>query len=469
MPFPPYPTAPAPVTWTPGQRLAAPLLRSDVLNAVQLLTQPPMFAGAQTGTPQPFTATIGSPAVFTTAVPVAAATPVTLSGSLPGGFTTGTVYWVSGPSVPAPGQPATFQLAATSGGAGLNSTTPGAGTIFTVQQAAAGGWTPVNLDTQVTDPWGGHLLTTSQPYYYGMFAGWYLAEMTAVPAYTGGAGTVSAGITAQEGTGLLATYGGQRVPNSATAGVYPQVTAAKLLQFSATGTYQGIGNNYAAGAVYQDTGTAVTLLATPTRYCQFQLQWVSTLAGNPMLPVPDNDTWPTPPQVARAGFANKNVRDTIAYLAYPPVFEASYAAGTATLAAQASLPAVGTATALDTVYADTYTGWTGTAYRIPRPGVYYLYGQQPVASLTSGQAVAAGLTVTSASYNSGTQFTVWGSLQAAYATAGSVNCAVVRRTMRLAAGDLVSLAGFQANSSSSTVTIPGGTWQPRLIAIWRAK
>ena len=472
MPFPPFPTIPAPVTWVKGEHVNAAILRSDVLNALQLLTQPPMFAGAQSGVPQAFTATLASPAVFTTSAAIASGQPVVLSGgSLPGGFSAGTVYYVVGASSSGAGAATTFQLASTLGGTGINSSSAGSGTITQVQPIASATWTPINLDTQITDPWNGHLLTANVPYYYAMLPGFYLAEVTAVPSYVGGAGTVSAGIYSQQGTSLPANHGGQRAPNSGTASRYPQVTAAKLLQFSVAGVYGGVGNNYAAAELYQDSGSSVTLLATATRYTQLALTWLVSLTGNPALPVPDNDTWPTAPLLLGRTFVNKNIRDTISFLVYPAVFEASFS-GSATLAAQASLPSVGTLLALDaTPNADTHSGWnSGTStYRFPRPGIYYLFGQCSLQSRTTSTAIAAGLTLTSVNYNGGAAFTIWGAPQAAIASGSNVNSAVVRRHVRVAAGDTVSLAGFQADSGANAAAVNNATWKNRLIVAWRAK
>jgi len=73
------------------------------------------------GTQFAFTATSASPAVFSGAT-LTNGTTVTLSGtSLPGGFTAGTPYFVVNTSG------STFELAATSGGTALNSTSAGSG------------------------------------------------------------------------------------------------------------------------------------------------------------------------------------------------------------------------------------------------------------------------------------------------------------------------------------------------------
>lgn len=48
----PLPTLPAPRTWVPNMGIKAPYLRADVADAIQLLTQPPVFAGGRTVTAQ---------------------------------------------------------------------------------------------------------------------------------------------------------------------------------------------------------------------------------------------------------------------------------------------------------------------------------------------------------------------------------------------------------------------------------
>jgi hypothetical protein len=88
---------------------------------------PPPFSFYLPASPYSFTATTGTPAVFTAAgSSYANGAPVVLSGAgLPGGFTAGAVYYV----VAASGD--TFELAATAGGPPLASTSSGSGTVAT--------------------------------------------------------------------------------------------------------------------------------------------------------------------------------------------------------------------------------------------------------------------------------------------------------------------------------------------------
>lgn len=472
MPYPPFPALPAPFTWTKGQSLQAPWLRNDVVNALLLIAQPPVFSGSQTGSPVAFTSIAGT-SITAPGTSYTLNQPVVFSssgGGFPSGLTAGQIYYVYNPVGPV------FGIATTAG-----ATSPytgygaGSGTVATTQIITASAWTGVNLDTEpgAGDPWGGHQISANMPYFYGMFPGVYLVDFTFPANWTSGGGGVSAGLLTQEGTGLPVTVGGQCGPVSASAGRYSSVSVARLVQFSVTGTYGGAGNNYAGAAAWQDAATAMTPLATPTRFALMNAEWVCALTGNPALPVPDNDPWPEPPLGVGATFANKNVRDTIGFLAFRPTMEAYYAPGGFLIPAAASLPALGTPIPLSGVTVDNRSafGPIGSAFgwTAPVPGVYDLYGQVPVNATGTLISLAAGLTVTSANYNSGSSFTVWGAPQQALNAPGEVNCAIVRRRLRVNAGDTVLLAGFAADSASNPGTVPYGTWAARIIAVFRNK
>lgn len=465
MPFPPYPSTPAPVTYPEDANIPASTLRSDVDNAVLLLTQAPLFVGSQTGAPTPFTAAAGSAAVFTSAgIGYQTSQPLILSGSsLPGGFNTSTTYY----TVAVSGQ--TFSLATSAGGSALTASLGGVGTATSIQFIPSGTVpTALNIDTTVTDPWAGHLTTSNLPIYYAILPGYYLCEMQAPLNYTGGSGNVAVAIQGQEGSGPLTTYCGQSMPNSGTSSRYAQPSVAKLLAFSVAGSYGAPANNYVQGALYQTSGTQQTCLITSTRYPQLQVQWVSDLTGTSGLQVPDNDAWPEPPLPVTSVFTNKNVRDTILFLSYPPLAE-MYLAGSQTLASQTSLPSPGSAVSLDTAYIDTYSAFNATTHTwtAPVPGTYWCYGQAPVTGGSGAVSVDCGLNVTSANYNGGTVFTVWGGAQVASTSSSEVNCANVRRLLRLNAGDTLQLAAYQ-DGATTPLLQAGGEWQCRLITIWRS-
>lgn len=332
--------------------------------------------------------------------------------------------------------------------------------------------TPVLEDTEIYDNFAGHQdnLPGSEPAnYYAQFAGWYLCEFTAPLNYTGGSGTCSAQIGIVSGGGSLNTYGGQRLPCSGTSGQYTQPAISKLAKMSSIAAAPG--GDYICGSFNQSSGSARSLLNGSSQYPQLKCLWVAATSGTAGLIVPTNDAWPVPPSYITSAFMNKNVRDTIRFLIYPPIMEAQYNAGTATLASQTGVPSVGTTLPLATANVDNYGAFSTSTHiwTAPVAGVYYAYGQCALTMQTTGLAIGAGLTVTSANYNSGSQVTLWGGTQAPVGIANGTNCAIVRRRLRLNAGDTVALAGFNHDSGGTAATILGNStdWTSRLIMVWR--
>ena len=173
-----------------------------------------------------------------------------------------------------------------------------------------------------------------------------------------------------------------------------------------------------------------------------------------------------------SAFANTAIRDLVRRLVFPPVCEAYYNAGTQSLAQQAALPAVGTTVQLDTTRVDNYAAFNTSTHTWTAPfgGTWWAYFQCHQSMNTTSLALAAGLTVTSANYNAGTQVTLWGGAQAAFAGAAAGNCAVVRRRLRLNAGDTVLPAAFQHDSGAAATTLDVVTGaavsESRLIMCW---
>jgi hypothetical protein len=159
---------------------------------------------------------------------------------------------------------------------------------------------------------------------------------------------------------------------------------------------------------------------------------------------------------------NTNVRDTVRALTQPPILEAVDSAGGQTLTSQTSMPLVGTTIGLGTETVDTYGIYSTPTATIPTGwgGRWFAYGQVSVAGSTSNVAVAAGITVTSSNYNSGTQTTLWGGCQAVGGI-GGIPVSNTCRRLRLNAGDTVKLAGFR--DGGTTTTSAGRSW---LILIW---
>ena len=329
---------------------------------------------------------------------------------------------------------------------------------------------PLTFDTEVYDNYFGHLTTSSPANYYGIVPGWYLAQGTAGIDYTGGTGAVKTGIGLSAAGGTLTTWYGQRMPASGTASRFPFAAVAKLVPFTSVGRQGGPANDYAALVLNQTSGSSQNSHSGTNQVPQLQLWWVAASTGTAPLPVPANPAWPVPPAIVTSAFLNANVRDAVSFLIYPPFMEAYYAAGTQTLASQASPPATGTQVLLDTTRADSYGAFSAHTWTAPVAGVYWCYFQTHQVMNATSLSLAAGLTVTSANYNGGTQVTLWGGTQAAYTSSDMGNCAIARRRLRLNAGDTIAGAAFQHDSGTATTTLgfTGGTAvsESRLITIW---
>lgn len=337
--------------------------------------------------------------------------------------------------------------------------------------------TQVILDTEQYDNLGGHTSNILPWNYYGMFPGWYLCISATQIAYSGGVGGISAGIGASFAGGTLVYYWGQRLPNSATASQFSFPVAAKLIQMTNVGTLGGATNDYVCAMAIQDTGATQNLTSATHRWPYLQCWWVAspTSVGTGGLAVPTNDAWPLPPSIVTAAFLNKNIRDTANFVLYPPICEAYYLAGTATLASQSSFPATGTTIPLDTATVDNYSAFSTSTHTWTAPvaGVYWVWVQCALTMSTTSLALAAGLTVSSANYNAGTAFTMWGSGQQPNAVTGGFNAAVFRRKLRLNAGDTLKPAGWQHDSGTATATFLNSNgndqgYVSRMITCWRA-
>lgn len=324
--------------------------------------------------------------------------------------------------------------------------------------------TAVALDTEIADNQGGHQIVANQARYYAMQPGWYLAEGICPLNYTGGSGEWSVGVGGNQ-SGTFGIFYGTSMPNS--SGFIPQAMGARLMQMVNTGTY-GSGD-YIAMYVRQRTAVTQNLLNGTSRFPQLTARWVCANSGTASLPVPSPAAWPSPTAIVTSAFLNAQVRDVIRFLAYPPIMEWAYTSTGQNLASQTAVPAVGTTIGLTTNTVDNYSAFNNSTntWTAPVSGLYYCYGQVSMGGLSTNVAVAAGLTVTSANYNSGTKTTLWGDARAG--TTLFQSSPVTRRRLRLNAGDTIQLAGFQRDSSSTTTNVLGsGNWTSKLITVWEA-
>lgn len=346
--------------------------------------------------------------------------------------------------------------------------------MFIGQQTTTSGPAPnltdesIALDTELYDNYGGHQIAAGGFSYYGMVPGWYLAEAVVPLNYSGGAGMVSAAVGAAQNGGSFAPFYGMAVPNN--SGQPTTVAAARLVEMSVTGTF-GSGDHVSA-VVNQSSGSAQAILNGTARIPALNVRWICALAGTSGLPVPANPAWPVPPSFITSAFLNANIRDAIRFLAYPPIMEYAYNTTGQTLASQTAVPVVGNKITLVSDTVDNYSAMNASTsvWTAPVAGLYYAYGQVSLAASSTTAALGAGLTVTSSNYNGGTQVTLWGGTQAGLGASNSIpNSAIVRRRIRLNAGDVVQLAGFQRDSGSGTASVLGsGNWTSKLILAWSA-
>jgi hypothetical protein len=343
------------------------------------------------------------------------------------------------------------------------------GNQTTTGQVIASGITTPNLivlDTEVVDNWNGHQISTFPAQYFGQFQGWYLCECTFPLQYTGGTGSVAAGI--QYGTTGASTFsvGGMRVENS--SGFRTICGAAKLVNMVnvggafATGDWVGMWASQSSG-----TGQAPT--ETASRFPSLSVRWVAANSGTNFLAVPVNAAWPVPPSFVTSSFLNTNIRDTINFLTYPPVMEYSLQTGGFNISSQSAVPTLGQTVVLDTPTVDNYFSYNivSGAWTAPSSGVYYVYGCFALLTGANQVATAAGLTITSSNYNGGTPFTWWGGAQSAVVS-GTASVQT-RRRLRLNGGDTIELAAFQNDSGGANASCTStGLWLCRLITVWES-
>lgn len=325
----------------------------------------------------------------------------------------------------------------------------------------------VTLDTEAYDTWQGHDPLGQEPGWYMCRApGWYLAEGYVSWSYNT-ATTVSFAANLAVGTGPStspAITSGETHPVNDTRTPGPMsADLVKLVNAWTPGTTQPVngssipsGMDYIALYARQNSGSNISLTSGANQYPRLSVRWACALSGTAGLSVPSNPSWPvSPAYITSAAYLNPAIRDTIRFLAYPPVFRAFYAAGTNTLPSQ-TFPA-GTKIVLDTVTVDNYSGWSpaNNLWTAPVAGVYCCIAQVFITQQTGPGSLAAGFSV-----NGGT--TTWGKSGRSPTNVSGFAVSTVKR-LRLNAGDTVALMGSQSNGTA--LAINNGT---RLVCCWES-
>jgi len=314
--------------------------------------------------------------------------------------------------------------------------------------------TTLALDTEVYDTWAGHDPLSANPdRYWCQAPGWYLCEGYMPWAYTTATQVnfqVSIGAVTAAGS---AVYPGQDHPVDSQRN--PGVFGADLIQLSRAGAIGGAAVDYVTLIAKQSSAGSVSVQSASPNQPRLTLRWVATGAAT-SLAIPANASWVTPPSIVTSTFLNTNIRDTIAFLANPPILRYTYTPGSATLGSQ-TFPA-GSKIAMGTATVDNYTAWDGTnnQYVCPVAGVYYVYGQVGLAGSGSSGAYAAGISV-----NGGT--TTWGQRVNANADTGHVVDVAICRRVRVTAGQTISLQGSQ--NTGGALALNGDT---HLVICWES-
>lgn len=299
------------------------------------------------------------------------------------------------------------------------------------------------INSELVDSWNGHASIGGSgavwQNYYCQLPGYYLAR-SVVPwaisstvqfAYAAGFSWKTAGITVGpfRGEVQLAGYAGVPAPQS-----------CDIIPMSATGPVGG-GGDYIQFTSFQDTGGTISLETSATQLPTVTIRWISALSGTAGLPVPANAAWPVPPSYVTSAFLNANIRDTVRFLTYPPLFRAYYLSTSGLSMASGTFPA-GVVVPCNTVTADTYGGYSTSAYSYTAPvaGIYFFYGQWNLSASSATTGYCAGLRV-----NGGT--VQWGGsvYKVSDSTGGGAS---VAKRLRLNAGDVVQLMGCQGAGSS---------------------
>ena len=331
-----------------------------------------------------------------------------------------------------------------------------AGQITTGNSINSGVEQPLGMNVELVDSWSGHQASTGYGIsYYCQAAGWYLCQGTVPWAYS----TATQEVFYNSFSGLTggAAFGVHGEIQLVGSGHNPSPQICDLIQQTVTGPIGGGGDKITLNGI-QNTGSPLALAATATELPYVTIRWVCATSGTASLPVPANASWPVPAAYITSAFLNANIRDTIRFLTYPPIYRAHYTAGSSTLPAQ-TFPA-GTVVPLTTIDVDNYSGGaTGTpaGYTAPVGGVYFCHGQFNLASSANQINVCAGLQV-----NGGT--IAWGGSVFALANASGTGTVISRR-LRLNAGDTVQFCASQGTPGALAYNATAAN-QTRFLAVW---
>jgi hypothetical protein len=327
---------------------------------------------------------------------------------------------------------------------------------------ASGSYLTVNpLDTEILDTGGGHSDVSNPFRCYIPATGWWLIR-GAVPfsgASTNSQYSFGAGLFIGHGTSV--PYYGARHAGPASSTGTPMPGVADLLPLSAASPVTS-GDWFQLQA-FQDTGSPATL-AINTAVGVFPwvaARWAGVQSGTAGLPVPSPAAFSDTTEITGT-FLNGNLRDTVNFLAYPPMARLSNGGASQSVPSGADTAVTWTSSTVTSAGSDNYSGWSSgtnpSRYTFPVAGRYYVSGQVAFPGSTSGQW-ACGLRV------NGTT-TWWGTRTSAPSTSTAGIIATAERYLRVNAGDYVEVTGNQSTGSSVALATAAPTYS-KLIVLWR--
>lgn len=332
---------------------------------------------------------------------------------------------------------------------------------------ASGSRTTINpLDTEILDTGGGHSDAVNSFRFFIPTTGWWLFR-GAIP-YTGATTNNNfsflAGLQGNQG-GTGTNYDGARHagPPSASAVVMPGF--AELLPCTAANPVTSGDEVQMYG--FQDTGGSVVTPANAAVgvFPWMSARWSGVLGGTAGLSVPSPSAFADVTEITGA-FMNSNVRDSVNYLAFPPMARLSNAGASQSIPSGADTAVTWNSANLNPsgtpVNSDNYGGWSSgtnpSRYTFQRAGRYYAWGQVAFATSNTGQW-QAGLRVNGTTTWYGTRTSAPGT-----STAGMILTA--ERMLRVSVNDYVEVVGTQTTGGSISLATTAPTYS-KLIVIWR--
>jgi hypothetical protein len=326
---------------------------------------------------------------------------------------------------------------------------------------SSGSYLTVNpLDTEILDTGGGHSDSANPFRCYIPTTGWWLIR-GAVPftaATSNSQFSFGAGLFIGHETSI-AYYGGRHPgPASSSGAVMPNVADLFPLNSASPIT----SGDWFQVQGFQDTGSplAVAISAGAGVFPWTAARWCGTQTGTAGLPLPSPAAFSDVTEITGA-FMNANLRDTVNFLAFPPMARLSNGGASQSISNTTDSPVNWASSTVTSLNSDNYGGWSGSGSRWHAPvnGRYYLAGQVAWATASGGQ-FSAGLRV-----NGGG--TVWRGTRATPPTTSTQGLiTTVEQTLRMSAGDYVEVIAAQSTGGTVALNTSAPAYS-KLIALWR--